>query len=234
MPSDNPGRLPRPPARTARLRELVHGDCHRCPDDHVRAIGMVSAPTWSAPALRAAAGDRPQRALDGCPRRGWTKTVRLGVGRGWIHGRGVAVSKSDFANYAGALRRSRHRRRARGTVELHLTYDEEAAEHGTVFLLRRASQARSGAQRGFSTAWSRAQGCCTSSAVDGQSAHAASFHALTRSRRQPRPSALYSWRKTLAGGFGDRRIGSRSYGGLIKAGSTPTCPDRVTFVSNGG
>jgi acetylornithine deacetylase/succinyl-diaminopimelate desuccinylase-like protein len=46
-----------------------------------------------------------------------------------MYGRGVAVSKSDFATYTWALLalRELHRRGARlkGTVELHFTYDEE-------------------------------------------------------------------------------------------------------------
>jgi acetylornithine deacetylase/succinyl-diaminopimelate desuccinylase-like protein len=44
-----------------------------------------------------------------------------------MYGRGVAVSKSDFASYAYALLALKQMGAAlKGTVELHLTYDEEA------------------------------------------------------------------------------------------------------------
>jgi acetylornithine deacetylase/succinyl-diaminopimelate desuccinylase-like protein len=45
---------------------------------------------------------------------------------GWMIGRGAAVSKSDFATYAFALRALKELAvPLRGNVELHFTYDEE-------------------------------------------------------------------------------------------------------------
>jgi acetylornithine deacetylase/succinyl-diaminopimelate desuccinylase-like protein len=64
------------------------------------------------------------------PGRGWT-TDPYGaeIRDGTMYGRGVAVSKSDFATYAFALlalqAAAAQGARLAGTVELHLTYDEE-------------------------------------------------------------------------------------------------------------
>ena len=57
-----------------------------------------------------------------------------------MFGRGVAVSKSDFATYTWALLALRHAAAQgatlAGTVELHFTYDEEAGgEIGPKWLL---------------------------------------------------------------------------------------------------
>ena len=65
------------------------------------------------------------------PGEGWTKDpYGAEIVDGWMYGRGVAVSKSDFATYAFALlaleELERSGARLNGTVELHLTYDEEA------------------------------------------------------------------------------------------------------------
>jgi succinyl-diaminopimelate desuccinylase len=64
------------------------------------------------------------------PGRGWT-TDPYGaeIRDGTMYGRGVAVSKSDFATYAFAVRAlqaaAAQGARLDGTVELHFTYDEE-------------------------------------------------------------------------------------------------------------
>ena len=64
------------------------------------------------------------------PGGGWTHPPYAAeVHGGRMYGRGVAVSKSDFATYAFALAALREAARQgtplRGTVELHFTYDEE-------------------------------------------------------------------------------------------------------------
>src|SRR6187399_900092 len=61
------------------------------------------------------------------PGDGWTKGPYEGVvDKGRMYGRGVAVSKSDFATYTFALRALEALGRPlAGTVELHFTYDEE-------------------------------------------------------------------------------------------------------------
>jgi acetylornithine deacetylase/succinyl-diaminopimelate desuccinylase-like protein len=76
------------------------------------------------------------------PGSGWSvdpyaATVRDGV----MLGRGVAVSKSDFASYVWVMLALREAARAgaplQGTLELHLTYDEEAGGNiGPAWLLR--------------------------------------------------------------------------------------------------
>src|SRR3712207_4307517 len=62
------------------------------------------------------------------PGEGWTRDpYGAEVVDGWMYGRGAAVSKSDFATYAWALRALQASGAPlAGTVELHLTYDEEA------------------------------------------------------------------------------------------------------------
>jgi acetylornithine deacetylase/succinyl-diaminopimelate desuccinylase-like protein len=71
------------------------------------------------------------------PGSGWTQdpygaaVLNDPAGGPTMYGRGVAVSKSDFATYAFALRaleelESSAQARLKGSVELHFTYDEEA------------------------------------------------------------------------------------------------------------
>ena len=76
------------------------------------------------------------------PGDGWTHDPYGGeVVDGKLYGRAAAVSKSDFATYTFALRalESLRRRRCKGGVELHFTYDEEfGGELGPGWLLRRA------------------------------------------------------------------------------------------------
>jgi acetylornithine deacetylase/succinyl-diaminopimelate desuccinylase-like protein len=61
------------------------------------------------------------------PGEGWTRPPYAGVVEdGRMYGRGVAVSKSDFATYTFALRAlEKLGRPLAGSVELHFTYDEE-------------------------------------------------------------------------------------------------------------
>lgn len=64
------------------------------------------------------------------PGAGWSTDPYGGEVRdGWLYGRGAAVSKSDFTTYGQALRALMAAQRAgtplNGSVELHLTYDEE-------------------------------------------------------------------------------------------------------------
>ena len=78
-------------------------------------------------------GDGPVVALNAHgdvvpPGEGWTHPpFAAEVADGFMYGRGVAVSKSDFATYAFALLALQAGRRAacKGTVELHFTFDEE-------------------------------------------------------------------------------------------------------------
>ena len=146
VPSDNPpGDCRRHAERTA---ELLEGqgfavERHPIPEDQVRANGMLSA-TNLVVRRRFGDGDGPVVALNAHgdvvpPGEGWTKDpYGAEVVDDWMHGRGVAVSKSDFATYAWALRALEAAgTELDGTIELHFTYDEEAGGNiGPGFLLR--------------------------------------------------------------------------------------------------
>ena len=74
-------------------------------------------------------GGRPRRARAAAPRPagGGGPPPPRPERDGWMYGRGVAVSKSDFATYAYALLALKSvGAPLAGTAELHLTYDEEA------------------------------------------------------------------------------------------------------------
>jgi acetylornithine deacetylase/succinyl-diaminopimelate desuccinylase-like protein len=133
VPSDNPpGDCARHAARAAELLEGRGFDVERypVPETLVRANGMASATNL---VVRERFGDGPVIALNAHgdvvpPGEGWTTDPYGGEIRdGWMYGRGAAVSKSDFATYAYALAALKSLGRPlAGTVELHLTYDEEA------------------------------------------------------------------------------------------------------------
>ena len=100
----------------------------------MRANGMVSAINL---VVRERFGEGPVIALNAHgdvvpPGEGWSTDPYGGEIRdGWMYGRGVAVSKSDFATYAYALTALKSVAGTggaplAGAVELHLTYDEEA------------------------------------------------------------------------------------------------------------
>jgi len=136
IPSDNP---PGDCAGHAEVAAgLLHGlgfevERHPVPEALVRAHGMVSATNL---VVRRRFGDGPVVALNAHgdvvpPGEGWTQNpYGAAVVDGWMYGRGVAVSKSDFATYAFALLALEKAAAAGaglgGTVELHFTYDEEA------------------------------------------------------------------------------------------------------------
>jgi succinyl-diaminopimelate desuccinylase len=133
VPSDNPPGDCAP--HSARAAELLEGlgftvERHEVPADRVRANGMISTTNLI---VRRKFGPGPVVALNAHgdvvpPGEGWTTDpygaeIRDGI----MYGRGVAVSKSDFATYAFALKALEDSGLAlNGTVELHLTYDEEA------------------------------------------------------------------------------------------------------------
>ena len=133
VPSENP------PGDTAphgqRVAQLLEGlglevERHPISERECRANGMISATNL---VVRRRFGDGPTVALNAhgdvvAPGEGWTTDpygaeVRDGI----MYGRGVAVSKSDFATYTFALLALEAAEAlASGTVELHFTYDEEA------------------------------------------------------------------------------------------------------------
>ena len=75
------------------------------------------------------------------PGTGWTRDpYGAEIVDGWMVGRGAAVSKSDIAAYAFAmLALEQSGATLNGTVELHVTYDEEAGgDIGPRWILDRA------------------------------------------------------------------------------------------------
>ena len=115
--------------------ELLEGlgltvERHPVPKDLVREAGMISATNL---VVRRRFGDGPVIALNAhgdvvAPGEGWTHPpFGAEVVDGVMYGRGVAVSKSDFATYAFALLALESvADHLKGTVELHFTFDEEA------------------------------------------------------------------------------------------------------------
>lgn len=143
VPSDNPPGDCAPHAAVAceQLEALGFDvEVHRVPADLVRANGMASATNLI---VRHRFGPGPTIALnahgDVVPAGGgWTRDPYGGdIEDGWLYGRGAAVSKSDFATYAFALRALIDSDvELEGTVELHFTWDEEIGGHvGPAWLL---------------------------------------------------------------------------------------------------
>jgi acetylornithine deacetylase/succinyl-diaminopimelate desuccinylase-like protein len=133
VPSDNPPGDCAPHAvRAAALLEALGFavERHAVPADVVAANGMISATNL---VIRHRFGPGPTVALNAHgdvvpPGEGWSVDPYGGVVEdGVMYGRGVAVSKSDFATYAFALKAlMASGMTLTGAVELHFTYDEEA------------------------------------------------------------------------------------------------------------
>jgi acetylornithine deacetylase/succinyl-diaminopimelate desuccinylase-like protein len=156
-----------------------------------------------------------------------------------MYGRGVAVSKSDFATYAYALAALKELGTSlAGTVELHLTYDEEAGGAiGPQWLLEQGlSRPDFAFSAGFSYGIVTAHNGCLHLEVEvtGKSAHAA--------RPETGHDALEAATDVLAALYGHRKelatIRSTVEGiesptlvvGLIRGGiNTNVVPDAVTL-----
>jgi acetylornithine deacetylase/succinyl-diaminopimelate desuccinylase-like protein len=245
VPSDNPPGDCAPHAeRAAELLERLGlaVECHPVPGAPVREHGMISATNL---VVRRRFGDGPVIALNAHgdvvpPGEGWTRDpYGAEVADGWMYGRGVAVSKSDFATYAFALLAlAAAGVPLAGTVELHLTYDEEAGgEIGPKWLLEQGiSRPDYAIGAGFSYAVVNAHNGCLhlEVLVRGRSAHAAmpftGIDALEAANHLL--SALYAWRRGLAArvsaipGIGSPQLTV----GLIQGGiNTNVVPDRVSF-----
>ena len=132
-PSDNPpGDLAQHGEMTAGLLEGLGFTVqrHRVPNDLVSRAGMRSAINLVVRHVFDRHG--PTIALNAHgdvvpPGDGWSlPPYGAQIVEGALYGRGAAVSKSDFATYAFALRALiQSGLKLRGTVELHFTYDEE-------------------------------------------------------------------------------------------------------------
>jgi acetylornithine deacetylase/succinyl-diaminopimelate desuccinylase-like protein len=159
-----------------------------------------------------------------------------------MYGRGVAVSKSDFATYAYALRAlqalARDGLAVRGSVELHFTYDEESGgEIGPRWLLaERLSRPDYAICAGFSYAVTTAHNGCLhlEVTVRGRQGHAAmpesgvdALAAATAilSRIYDSRAALRE-RRSAVPGITHPTLNV----GLIEGGiNTNVVPDRVSF-----
>jgi acetylornithine deacetylase/succinyl-diaminopimelate desuccinylase family protein len=134
VPSDNPPGDCAPHAdATAALIEAMGFavERHPVPEPFVRQVGMKSVTNLVVRHVFGS-GKGPVIALNAHgdvvpPGEGWTADPYGAEERGGaIYGRGVAVSKSDFATYLFALRALiASDQPLEGTVEIHLTYDEE-------------------------------------------------------------------------------------------------------------
>jgi acetylornithine deacetylase/succinyl-diaminopimelate desuccinylase family protein len=251
-PSDNPpGDCAAHAARACQLLESLgySVEAHPVPAATVQAAGMVSATNLI---VRHRFGAGPVIALNAHgdvvpPGLGWRHdpygaAIETGAHGPVMYGRGVAVSKSDFATYAFALlalkAAAANGARLGGTVELHFTYDEEAGgEIGPKWLLDQGlTHPDFAIAAGFSYSIVTAHNGCLhlEIAVTGKQAHAAmpdtGIDALEAATAIL--AALYASRPALA------RMRSQVAGitaptlniGLIKGGiNTNVVPDRVTF-----
>lgn len=245
VPSDNPPGdcAPHAERTAALLGELGFAvESHTVPQALCEASGMVSATNLI---VRKRFGDGPVIALNAhgdvvAPGSGWTHDPYAGeIDDGWLYGRGAAVSKSDIATYAYALKALESAGKPlAGSVELHITYDEEVGgEIGPRWLLAEGlSKPDYVLCAGFSYAVVVAHNGCLhlEVAVSGRSAHAAKpdtgHDALEAANAIL--STLYAHRSTLAGTISATPgIGSPNLNvGLIEGGiNTNVVPDRVTF-----
>ena len=252
VPSDNPpgNCAPHADRAEALLEELgLEVEVHPVPEATAHAAGMVSAINLI---VRHRFGDGPVIALNAHgdvvpPGLGWSHDPYGAViadsphGR-VMYGRGVAVSKSDFATYTWALlalkAAATEGAKLGGTVELHFTYDEEAGgEIGPNWLLDQGlSKPDFVIAAGFSYAITNAHNGCLhlEVTVTGKQAHAAMpetghdaleaatgiLAALYASR------AGYAAKKSRVPGISTPTLNV----GLIKGGiNTNVVPDQVVF-----
>jgi acetylornithine deacetylase/succinyl-diaminopimelate desuccinylase-like protein len=245
VPSDNPpGDCAPHAARAAALLEALGFavERHPVPDAAVRDVGMISATNLI---VRHRFGPGPTVALNAhgdvvAPGEGWSSDPYAAEQRdGRMYGRGVAVSKSDYATYAFALMALRDTGAAlAGAVELHLTYDEETGGAiGPGWLLAQGlTKPDYAISAGFAHAITVAHNGCLhlEVTVRGKSAHAArpetGIDALEAATKLL--TALYALRPALAAATSTvPGITHPSLNvGLIKGGiNTNVVPDLVTF-----
>ncbi len=246
VPSDNPPGDCDPAAET--VAKLLEGlgfvvERHKVPDALVKANGMISATNLIARKTFGQGG--PTIALNAHgdvvpPGTGWTRDpYGAEIVDGWMVGRGAAVSKSDIATYAFAmLALEKSGAALNGTVELHVTYDEEAGgDIGPRWILEQGvTRPDLAVGAGFSYAGVTAHNGCLHLEVEvlGRSAHAArpftGVDALEAANGVL--TALYGWRGGLAArtsrvpGIGSPQMTV----GLISGGiNTNVVPDRIVF-----
>ena len=246
VPSDNPpGDCDRSAETVAKLLEDLGFavERHKVPDALVKANGMISATNLIVRKKFGQGG--PTIALNAHgdvvpPGTGWTRDpYGAEIVDGWMVGRGAAVSKSDIATYAFAiLALERSGAKLDGTVELHVTYDEEAGgEIGPRWILEQGlTKPDLAIGAGFSYAVVSAHNGCLHLEVEvlGRSAHAArpftGIDALEAANAIL--TVLYGWRGRLAArrskvpGIGSPQMTV----GLISGGiNTNVVPDRIVL-----
>ena len=245
VPSDNPpGDCAAHAARTSALmQELgLTVEAHPVPEALCHAHGMISAVNLI---VRRRFGDGPVIALNAhgdvvAPGDGWTHDPYGGeIADGWLYGRGAAVSKSDIATYAYALMALETvADTLSGTVELHITYDEEVGGMiGPKWLLDEGiSNPDLALSAGFSHAVVTAHNGCLhlEVTVTGRSAHAAKPETGNDALEAANAilAKLYQHRSELGQhisatpGIGAAKLNI----GLIEGGiNTNVVPDKVTF-----
>ena len=245
VPSDNPpGDCAAHADRAAQLYEGLGFmvERHKVPDALVASVGMISATNLI---VRHTFGPGPTIALNAhgdvvAPGEGWTvDPYGAEIKDGWMYGRGVATSKSDFVSYAYALLALRALgEKLSGTIEIHLTYDEEVGgDIGPLYLLQQGlTKPDYAICAGLSYGVVTAHNGCLHLDIDvrGKSAHAArpetgidaleaATHILSR---------LYS----LRSGFSEQRSSVEGITtpslvvGLISGGiNTNVVPDKIVM-----
>jgi succinyl-diaminopimelate desuccinylase len=185
VPSDNPpGDCAPHAARVAVLLEELGVTVARyiVPQEQVVASGMRSCTNLVVHHRFGATGPTIACNAHGDvvpPGLGWSADpYGAEVRDGYMYGRGVAVSKSDFATYTWALLALQASgARLQGAVELHFTYDEEVGgEIGPAWLIRRGiTRPDYAISAGFSYGITTAHNGCLHLEVEvvGKSGHAA-------------------------------------------------------------
>jgi acetylornithine deacetylase/succinyl-diaminopimelate desuccinylase-like protein len=254
VPTDNPpGDCVAHAERTRGLLEAMglSVEAHPVPTETVRAAGMISATNLIVRHRFGKGG--PCVALNAHgdvvpPGLGWTRNpygaeiLNDPTHGPTMYGRGVAVSKSDFATYTYALRALQELERAghplNGSVELHYTYDEEVGgEIGPRWLLSQGlTRPDYVICAGFSYAVTTAHNGCLhlEVTVRGKQGHAAmpesGIDALAATTGILK--SIYDSRETLrvrrssVSGISHSTVNV----GLIEGGiNTNVVPDRVSF-----
>jgi acetylornithine deacetylase/succinyl-diaminopimelate desuccinylase family protein len=247
VPSDNPpGDCARHGEAAAKLLEGLgfKVERHPVPAELVKKYGMVSV-TNLVIRERFGSGEGATIALNAHgdvvpPGQGWSHDPYGAEEQGGaIYGRGAAVSKSDFASYGFALLALKDNPAGLdGTVELHLTYDEESGGFlGPEWLLNEGiSKPDLAISAGFSYAVVTAHNGVLhlEVTVKGRQAHAALPESGADALQAATGvlTALYAERKRLAKrkskqpGIGSAKLTV----GLISGGiNTNVVPDRIVM-----
>jgi succinyl-diaminopimelate desuccinylase len=246
VPSDNPPGDCHPHAESAAalLESLGFAvERHPVPEALVRASGMFSCTNLVIRERFGTGGPTIACNAHGDvvpPGLGWTSDpYGAEIRDGRMYGRGVAVSKSDFATYAFALMALKQSgAKLKGAIELHFTYDEEAGGAiGPKWLLEQGiSKPDYAISAGFSYGVTTAHNGCLHLEVQvfGKSGHAAEpqkgHDALEAAALILHD--LYAYRKALTAL--ESKIPGIGYPtlvvGLIKGGiNTNVVPDHVVF-----